>query len=178
MKELRGTIAGIQVSHGGVPKRPMEEATVEAEGIAGDRQADRRAHGGPLRALCLYSLEAITALAADGHHIASGHLGENITIEGIDWRQVKPGMRMRLGETVECEVTAFAEPCWKNAHWFADGDISRILQERNPGFSRVYARVLATGTVHTGDGVVVEVESAAERVRRQQPKTFRWSPPG
>jgi MOSC domain-containing protein YiiM len=177
MRELRGTIAGIHVSNDGVPKRPIEEATVEVGGITKDRQADRRAHGGPLRALCLYSLEAINQLAAAGHDIAPGHLGENVTVEGIDWKLIVPGMRMRLGEQVECEVTSYTEPCWKNAHWFDDGDITRILQEQNPGFSRVYARVLVTGTISIGDAIVVQVETAAERIRRQQPKTFRWSPP-
>jgi MOSC domain-containing protein YiiM len=74
-------------------------------------------------------------------------------------------------------VTSFAEPCWKNARWFGDGDITSILQDRNPGFSRVYASVLSTGMIGRGDEVVVSIESASERIRRQQPKTFRWSPP-
>ena len=177
MKEYRGRIAGIQASRGGVPKLPLESAEVTVEGLSVDRQADRKAHGGPLRALCLYSTEVIAKLAAEGHDIAPGHLGENITIEGIDWTQVKPGARMKLGAEVECEITTFTQPCWKNAQWFSDGDISRILQERNPGSSRVYARVLATGNISTGDDVVLTVEAASERIGRQQPRTFRWAPP-
>ena len=177
MIEARGRIASIQVSRGGVPKLPVDSAEVSPQGLLGDRQRDTRAHGGPLRALCLFASEAIQALAAEGHNVAAGHLGENITVAGVDWGMVKPGARIRLGEAVECEVTSFAEPCWKNAHWFRDGDITRILQDRNPGFSRVYAKVLVTGSIAPGDEVVVAVESAAERVRRQQPKTFRWSPP-
>jgi MOSC domain-containing protein YiiM len=177
MIELRGTIAGIQVSRGGVPKRGVDSAEVGPEGLIGDRQSDRRAHGGPLRALCLFAAEAIEALAAEGHNLAPGHLGENVTVTGIDWTKVKPGVRIRLGATVECEVTSFAEPCWKNARWFGDGDITSILQDRNPGFSRVYASVLSTGMIGRGDEVVVSIESASERIRRQQPKTFRWSPP-
>ncbi|MBW3625504.1 MAG: MOSC domain-containing protein, partial [Armatimonadetes bacterium] len=62
-------IAGLQISPGGVPKRPIESGRVTALGIAGDQQRDRRFHGGPTRALCLYSLERIEQLRDEGHPI-------------------------------------------------------------------------------------------------------------
>ena len=37
-------------------------------------------HGGPERALCLFSLERILELQAEGHPIFPGAAGENITI--------------------------------------------------------------------------------------------------
>ena len=58
--------------------------------------------------------------------------------------------------------------------WFRDGDPDRMRQEQHPGESRVYARVLRPGLLRTGDPIELIVETAAERVRRQQPKTFRW----
>ena len=51
-------------------------------------------------------------------------------------------------------------------------------QKTHPGCSRVYARVLEEGELHTGDTVDVLDESAAERVARLQPPTIRWRPPG
>ncbi len=172
-----GRIVQLSASNGGVPKRPLAEATVDANGITVDRQADRRAHGGPRRALCLFALERIEALAAEGHPIAPGATGENVTTEGIDWDRVAPGARLRLGEGVLIEVTGYTEPCWKNARWFLEGDFSAMDQEIWPGFSRVYARVLEGGDLRPGDPVELLAGTAAERLERTQPTTIRWRLP-
>ena len=174
---MSGRIVQLSVSNGGVPKRAVAEAEVGRDGLAGDRQADRRAHGGPARALCLYALERIDALAAEGHAIAPGLTGENVTTAGIDWNRVAPGARLRLGATALVEVTGYAEPCWKNARWFRAGDIRAIDQEARPGFSRVYARVLEGGRLRTGDAVALLPATAAERLERTRVPTVRWRPP-
>ena len=57
----------INVSSGGAPKLPVHAATVTPGGLEGDHQNDRKNHGGPDKALCLYSLERILALQAEGH---------------------------------------------------------------------------------------------------------------
>ena len=173
----QGRIVQLSASNGGVPKRPLAEAAVDANGITVDRQADRRAHGGPRRALCLFALERIEALAAEGHPIAPGATGENVTTTGIDWNRVIPGARLRLGESVLIEVTAYTEPCWKNAQWFLEGDFSCMDQDVRPGFSRVYARVLEGGDLRPGDPVELLAGTAAERLERTQPTTIRWRPP-
>ena len=59
----------ISISGGGVPKGAVPEAEVRAGGIDGDRQATPKIHGGPDRAVCLFSLEVIQALQAEGHPI-------------------------------------------------------------------------------------------------------------
>ena len=174
---LPGRIVQLSASNGGVPKLPLAEATVDANGITVDRQADRRAHGGPRRALCLFALARIEALAAEGHPIAPGATGENVTTEGIDWDRVTPGARLRLGDAVLIEVTGYTEPCWKNARWFLEGDFSAMDQEIWPGFSRVYARVLEGGDLRPGDPVELLAGTAAERLERIQPTTIRWRPP-
>jgi MOSC domain-containing protein YiiM len=173
-----GRIHQLNVSDGGVPKRPVETATVDVNGITVDHQSDRKAHGGPLRALCMYSAERLGELATEGHNLNPGYLGENVTIEGLDWSLVVPGVLVNLGPEVRCEVTSYTTPCWKNARWFIDGDFSRILQDKHPGYSRVYARVIQGGSIARGDTVELIRETAAERVRRRQPNTYRWSPPG
>jgi MOSC domain-containing protein YiiM len=154
MPIAEGRITGLQRSSGGVPKRAVERATVGAAGMAGDRQANRKYHGGPDRALCLYSQERLDALAAEGHPMTRGTLGENVTIAGLPWEQVRPGARLRLGE-VEVEVTGFAAPCKKIAPGFADGAFTRIGEKVNPGWSRVYVRVLGDGELVVGDPVAL-----------------------
>jgi MOSC domain-containing protein YiiM len=169
-----GTIVQISISRGGVPKLPVAMAAISERGVAGDAHADARAHGRPEQALCLYSVERIAALRSEGHHVEPGSTGENITTEGLDWRYVVPGARLRLGDEIVIEITGWASPCWKNARWFRSGDFRRIDEGRYPGSGRAYARVLQGGTIREGDPISAIIETAAQRTARLQPRTFRW----
>src|SRR5690349_11788499 len=137
----------INVSRGGAPKHPVEQAAVTTEGIVGDYQRDRRSHGGPTRALCLFTIEEIRRLQAEGHPIAPGSAGENLTLEGLDLAALTPGTRLTLGDEVEIELTSYTAPCDNIAASFADGDFTRISHKLHPGESRIYARVLREGTL-------------------------------
>ena len=122
-------------------------------GVTGDAQRDREFHGGPDRALCLFSMELIRTLQAEGHPIAPGQIGENLTVEGLDWDKVAPGARLLLGEDVLVEVTRYTSPCTNIRTAFRGGEYARVSQKRHPGASRVYARVLRTGAIRRGDPV-------------------------
>ncbi len=141
---------------GGVPKQAVREAEVTALGLVGDRVAHPKIHGGPERALCLYSMERILALQAEGHPIFPGSLGENITVSDLDWSLVVPGARLQLGEEVVVEVTKYTTPCATITASFANGDSNRVLHKEHPGWSRVYARVLRMGHVRVGDDVTIK----------------------
>jgi MOSC domain-containing protein YiiM len=157
---LIGTIAAINVSAGGVPKRRVSGAQVSRFGLEGDAQDDKKHHGGPDRAVCLFSLERIRSLQTEGHPIDVGTAGENVTLEGIDWELVVPGAQVRLGDQVVLEIASFTDPCKTIRASFVDGKFVRIAQKLHPGWSRVYARVLSGGEIHFGDPV--EVEPPAE----------------
>ncbi len=150
---MNGRIVQLSVSPGGVPKTAVPVAQVTAAGLDGDGHRDTENHGGPQRAVCLFALEQIRALQAEGHPVVPGALGENVTIEGIEWTRVVPGSRLQLGEAVTLEVTRFTSPCVNIRPAFAHGEYSRVSEKRHPGWSRVYARVLVPGTVRTGDAV-------------------------
>jgi len=152
-----GHVVRLSVSDGGVPKRAIGAVDVGYDGVTGDRQASRRHHGAPFQALCVWHAETIDQLAADGHPITYGDAGENVTISGIDWPMVRPGVRLQLG-SVLCEVSSHAEPCNKNAQWFSDRDFSRI-HDRNGPWSRMYATVVEPGSIAVGDTAVVEPAS-------------------
>lgn len=145
-----GSIVQVSISRGGVPKLPVSEGRVTELGIEGDGHDNPGIHGGPERALCLFAMERIEAMAAEGHPIGAGSTGENITTRGVDWDLVVPGARLRLGADVLLEVTRYTTPCKTNARWFAGGDFNRMHQNLFPGFSRVYARVIAGGVVRPG----------------------------
>ncbi|MDB4881233.1 MAG: uncharacterized protein JWL60_2679 [Gemmatimonadetes bacterium] len=154
MSDGTALVTGMFRSGGGVPKLPVERAMVRATGMEGDRQANRRFHGGPMRALCLYGQERLDALAAEGHPVRPGQLGENVTIAGLDWATLRPGVRLRIGGVV-AEVTGYAAPCEKIAYAFVDGAFKRIGQKVNPGWSRVYVLIEREGEIAVGSPVVV-----------------------
>lgn len=149
---MSARLHAIHTSPGGVPKLPRESCAIGPGGLQGDWQADRDNHGGPERAVSLYSLEVIEALRAEGHPIAPGTTGENLTLSGLDWAAIGPGARLQIGE-VRLEVTSYAAPCNNIKASFHDGRSVRISQKLRPGWSRLYARVLREGTVRVGDGV-------------------------
>ena len=144
----------ISVSDGGVPKLAVDHAVVGDRGVVGDRQADTEFHGSPDQALCVYSLDVIEALRAEGHPIEPGSAGENLTIEGLDWASLESGMVIEIGAVI-AELTFPAAPCRKNARWFVDGGFRRMSHEAHPGWSRWYARVLRGGEIATAEPVVL-----------------------
>jgi len=150
-----GTLVSINMSGGGVPKGRVADARVSRLGLLGDTQDDKINHGGPERAVCVYSLERIRALQQEGHPIDVGTAGENVTLEGIDWDLVVPGVHIKLGGEVLLEVASFTSPCKTIRESFIDGRFVRISQKLHPGWSRVYARVLAEGEIRFGDHVEV-----------------------
>jgi MOSC domain-containing protein YiiM len=148
-----GQITGLQRSDGGVPKLSVPSAEITAAGLAGDRQRNLKVHGGPDRAVCLLAQEIIDDLVAQGHPIRPGSTGENITIAGLDWSTLVPGVRLTLAGTVVLEITSYTAPCGNIAKSFVNGAIDCLDQKKNPGRARLYARVLVPGQVAVGDSV-------------------------
>ena len=151
---LIGTVHQISASGGGVPKRSVSQGQIDRSGLVGDRQAARAHHGRPWQAVCLYSTEVIDALRSEGHSISPGAAGENLTLSGIAWDQMRSGLFVDVGE-VRLQVSVPAVPCSKNARWFVDGDPNRIQHQAYPGASRWYASVVVGGIVRPGDKVTV-----------------------
>jgi MOSC domain-containing protein YiiM len=149
----QGRIFQINISQGGVPKLAVLEAEVAVLGLLGDQQRNLEVHGGPERAVCLYSLENIVALQAEGHPVFPGAQGENLTLAGIDWNQCTPGRRLQIGSQVMLEITRYTQPCNNLRPFFLAQDYSRVAQSRHPGWSRVYTRVLQGGVVRVSDPV-------------------------
>jgi MOSC domain-containing protein YiiM/GNAT superfamily N-acetyltransferase len=143
----------INVSPGGVPKLPVPEARVTRAGVEGDRQADATVHGGPHRAVSILGIEAIERVAAEGHPIAPGTTGENLTVSGFDVSTLAVGTRLAIGEEVVVELAWPANPCRTIRHSFSDLRFGRLGVVAHPADSRMYGRVLAEGTIRAGDPI-------------------------
>jgi MOSC domain-containing protein YiiM len=159
---VNARIVQISVSGGGVPKTAVPTARVTVDGLEGDAHRYRH-HGGLERAVCLYPIEAIERLQTEGHSIAPGSIGENVTVEGLDWPAVVPGIHVLLGEQVLLEVTRYTTPCRTITGVFKDGEVARVSEKTHPGWSRVCARVLVEGSIRRGDPVrLLDAIRAAE----------------
>ena len=154
VQNSEGRLESINTSRGGVPKTPVFEAQVTGEGIVGDVQRDLRHHGGPQRAVSIYSLDLIAGLQREGHPITAGAAGENLTVSGVEWSLLVPGCDVHVGAVV-LSVTGYASPCENIRRSFKDDNFTRISQMVHPGWSRVYCRVLVPGTIRPGDPVRV-----------------------
>jgi uracil-DNA glycosylase family 4 len=150
-----GRVAQVNVSPGGVPKQPVPGAWVGPLGLAGDGHHDRTEHGGPHRAVCLYSTEALARLRAEGHPVRPGSLGENLTLEGVELDSLRPGDRLAAGDRLVLEISGPCNPCATIRGSFADHRIGRVSVLAHPRDSRLYARVVEPGNVREGDPVRV-----------------------
>lgn len=151
-----GRVFQVNISPGGVPKLPIRHAYLNSLGLVGDDHRSKNVHGGPERALCLYSLERLQALQAEGHPVFAGAMGENLTLSGLDWDQIIPGVQLQIGKDVVVEATKYTTPCSNLIECFIEGKIARVLQEKNPGWSRVYTRVLQEGEIWVGAPVFLK----------------------
>jgi MOSC domain-containing protein YiiM len=155
--EYSGRVALLCIAaSGGLPKQSVPQIEVTRDGILGNAVAHPNVHGGPDRALCLYSQEVIEALQTEGHPIRAGSTGENCTLAGLRWAELRPGLRLHMGAEVSVELTSYTTPCVQIGGSFLDRDFSRIHQKHHPGWSRLYARVLSPGIVCVCDRVRVE----------------------
>jgi len=155
---MTGFIVQINISPGGIPKRPIAEAEVTPEGIRGDSWAHPQIHGGRNQALLLITNEGIEELIAQGYPLYAGALGENLTISGLDRRQMRTGQRYRVGEVL-IELTKLRSPCANldvygssinQAVYDAQVKASDATSPRW-GLGGFYARVLQSGIVRPKD---------------------------
>lgn len=153
---MDGVLIQVNASDGGVPKRPISLARVTFQGVVGDRQADKRYHGGPMQALCLFDAERLEELAAEGYPVIPGSLGENLTTRGLDYRVVRIGDVYRIGDGPLIQVTKPRQPC-TTIQVYGEGIIKRLWGPTVAwGESGFYARVLEEGLVRAGDVVALE----------------------
>jgi MOSC domain-containing protein YiiM len=143
---MPAVLAQLNISPGGMPKRPIDSARVTVAGVDGDWQKNRKYHGGPDRAICLYSEELYDFLREKGVDVSNGSVGENFTTRGLDLQRLAVGDRVRVGECI-IELTKVRVPCRQLRMW--DQDLPELIV----GHSGWVAKVIQEGTVRAGDEV-------------------------
>jgi MOSC domain-containing protein YiiM len=121
-------------------------------GLAGDKQADQSAHGGPDKAVCCYAREHYAFMAEQlGRPLPdSGAFGENFTTEGwLEDACCIGDVHRQIGGPVVVQITQPRQPCFKLAGKLDWPDVIRLIH--HTGFSGFYLRVLTPGPVRPGD---------------------------
>lgn len=150
---MTGEISQINISRGGIPKRPILSGVLTPLGLEGDGWAHPKIHGGPEQALLLICWEVLDELIQMGYGMFAGALGENLTTRGLSFADMCEGQRFRLGAVCEIELTQLREPCRTLDVYNRDGvaKIQKILKREGRG--GWYARVLKPGPLYPGDKI-------------------------
>lgn len=120
-------------------------------GFEGDQHADMENHGGPDKAVLVYSHSHYPKWDASGlfaQPLPPGAFGENVLVEGMSERDVCLGDVYSLGSAV-VRVSQPRQPCWKQStRWNVKDLVVRMIEQCASGW---YLRVQQEGTVQAGD---------------------------
>lgn len=139
---------------GGAPKPNVSTLDIRTNGCIGDYQRDKKHHGGPNRAVCIFSQDVIEDLNSEGHPIKAGDCGENIVVSGLDWNSLSPGAQLHIGDCI-LRIHSDAPPCKTIRHAFTDGSFSVISYKKFPNRTRWYCSVVKEGIVSLGESVLL-----------------------
>jgi len=141
----------------GTQKQQVESAVLRKDhGIEGDAHA-----GNWHRQVSLLGLEKIEAFRERGAEVEFGAFGENLVIEGFDFRNLPVGTRFRIGDVL-LEMTQIGKEC--HTHCAIYHMVGDCIMPREG----VFAKVLEGGEVKVGDEVT-EIQPDPER-----PFTAAW----
>ena len=127
----------------GTQKQQVETAVLtENHGIEGDAHA-----GNWHRQVSLLGLEKIEAFRERGAEVAFGAFGENLVVEGFDFRNLPVGTRFRIGDVL-LEMTQIGKEC--HTHCAIYHMVGDCIMPREG----VFAKVVHGGEIRVGDEVV------------------------
>ena len=129
----------------GIQKNDVQSAYFEKDwGLQND------AHAGKWhRQVSLLSADKIEAFKARGADVTPGAFGENLVVEGFDFRALPVGTLLRCGDVL-LEMTQIGKECHTHCA------IYHKMGECIMPTEGVFARVLESGTISVGDEMVIE----------------------
>ena len=140
-----GVIKGICISEKrGTAKHEIEEAV-----FVKDWGIEKDAHAGHWhRQVSLLSYEKIEEFRKKGAQIGLGAFGENLIVEGYDFRNLPVGTRFQCGDVI-LEMTQIGKECHSHC------EIYKRMGECIMPKQGVFTKVLHGGVIHPGDELVI-----------------------
>jgi len=145
MEPTMGMVKAVCISDvRGVQKRNVNSALLQdGFGVTGD------AHGGSWhRQVSLLSYDKIRRFNEQGAGVDHGDFGENLVVEGIDFRSLPVGTCLQCGEAV-LEITQIGKEC--HTHCQIYQKMGDCIMPREG----VFARVVQGGVISVGDFIKV-----------------------
>ncbi len=129
----------------GIQKTDVQSGTFETDwGIRGDSHA-----GKWHRQISLLSADKIAAFNEKGTGVVPGAFGENLVVEGFDFRALPVGTLLRCNGVL-LEITQIGKDC--HSHCEIYKKMGDCIMPREG----VFARVLEPGTISVGDEMLIE----------------------
>ena len=96
----------------GLPKVSVPKTQVTAKGLDGDFNRFRvnKKQNDPDMAVMIISMDMLNDLNNEGWPVMPGDLGENLTLENINYRSIQPGQLYEVGKA-EIEISIICDPC-------------------------------------------------------------------
>ncbi|MBQ7457072.1 MAG: MOSC domain-containing protein [Desulfovibrio sp.] len=113
-------------------------------GMEGDVHAD-----GTHRQLSLLGIESIESMRKMGCDVHPGDFAENITTEGINLYTLPIGTHLKIGESIEVELTQIGKECHSGCA-IAKQVGSCVMPKQG-----VFVRILKGGIVKPGDPIAI-----------------------
>ena len=141
-----GVIKGICISEKrGTAKHEIEEAV-----FVKDWGIEKDAHAGHWhRQVSLLSYDKIEDFRKRGAEVADGAFGENLVVEGIDFKTFPVGIRFQCNDVI-LEMTQIGKECHSHCQ------IYQRMGECIMPHEGVFAVVLEGGTIHVGDELLLQ----------------------
>lgn len=145
-QQTEGIVRAVCISE----RRGIEKTSIPEGHFIADFGIQEDAHGGKWhRQVSLLSYDKVKAFNERGANVTDGAFGENLVVEGLDFRAMPVGTRLYAG-TVELEMTQIGKEC--HSHCAIYHRMGECIMPREG----VFARVLKEGVIRPGDVMRVE----------------------
>lgn len=148
LSEPQLQVVSINISSGGIPKRPVDAVYIDARGLEGDGHHHAKHHR-PEQAVCLQDVEKLVELRAEGYPLFYGTTGENLTVQDLHVNALPAGTILEFSGGVILELTKVRQPC------YVLDAIHPKLKEAILGRCGYYARVVREGRLVQGERIRV-----------------------
>jgi len=151
---VKETFFGEEVLTGICKKPLMGPAYLGKTGFDGDGVGDLKHHGGPDKAVCVYSTDHYHYWEKIlGAALPLAPFGENLSVSNLDEAAVCIGDIFQIGTTV-VQISQPRQPCSTLAARFGRSDMVKLVVDS--GRTGYYFRVLEEGFVEAGNVLILK----------------------
>lgn len=129
-------------------KRGTQKVNVHTVKLIENYGLENDAHAGNWhRQVSLLSYEKIEEFKAKGAPVKDGAFGENLIVQGFDFKTLPVGTRLKCNDVI-LEITQIGKPCHNGC------EIFKIMGDCIMPREGVFARVIQGGVISEGDEMV------------------------